>query len=139
MLRSIFVTALAFAIVGPLVGTLGFAALGYSEGVSNLESAALGVVWLLPFGYLLGILPAALTGALVGLIGGRAPGALFVLIGAVVSGAAAALVGVFGGEGPVLGDGVFNLALMGGAAGLLATLATLRFRRAPSRQPTPRT
>ncbi len=127
MARSILMTAMAFAVVAPLVGTLGFSLLGYREGASSAVGAILGVIWLLPFGYILGVLPAALTGALVGLVGVRASGAPFVLIGALVSAAAAALVGVFGGEGPVTDDGVTNLALIGGAAGLVAAFAALGF------------
>ena len=119
MLRSSLVTALAFAIVGPLVGTLGFAVLGWREGASDPGAAALGILWLLPFGYILGGLPAALTGAVVGLVGARAPGVLFVLSGMAITAAAAAAMGQFAGEGPVLGDGVLNLALIGAAAGLL--------------------
>lgn len=135
MLRSILVTAVAFAIVGPFVGILGLAMLGYKDGADDAGGAMLGLLWLLPFGYLLGALPAALAGALAGLVGARASKLLFVLASAIIGSAAAALTGWLGGEGPVIGDGIANLALLGGAAGLFAGLAALPFRRAAARQP----
>ena len=56
-LKSAFKNALAFGIAGPAIGVLVYSVWGWTlSGVLDVY-AVLGIVWLLPLGYLLGGVP----------------------------------------------------------------------------------
>lgn len=119
--RGALLTALTFGLAGPAVGTLIYAAWGMLESVTRtaVGVSVLAGVWLLPFGYVIGLLPAAVTGLAVGILGRGLPAALFVALSAATGAAVMGLVGVFDGSAPEVTEGVFNLAIMGGLAGAL--------------------
>ena len=137
--RRIAETSVRFALVGPFVGTVLFALLITIMAVAQAHGAdrpvdALGMVMFMlaigvPFGYVIGIVPAALTGATVGLLPAGAPKvARFAT--ALVAGAVTSLAwtrSLFGhaDEAPLL---LVALA----AIGAIAAVVCARMRRDPA-------
>lgn len=128
-LKSALLTALTFAATGPLFGTLAYAAMAFMQGGTDGGSAALATLWMLPFGYMLGLAPAAAAGAAVGAVGGRLPGPAYLAAGAVLGFLIAGSWGYFDAEPRAVSEGVINLALIGGFAGLLSAGVSLLLRR----------
>lgn len=131
--KRALLTALTFGGVGPLAGTLAFAVAGVAAGADMGEGgiAALAILWMLPFGYVLGFLPAALTGALVGAAAPQRPAWLYVLIAGAVGAAVAGGYAFFDSSERTVSEGVINLALIGAVGGLASGLvsAVLSHRR----------
>lgn len=133
--RTAAATALIFGIVGPAAATLAFGLWGLvqAEGPADAGASVLGLLWLLPFGYMFGAVPAAVTGAAVGALAHRRPPVLFAVLGAVIGGLLMAAIGIFDAETPALTEGVFVLALIGAlAGGLSGGVCWLRARRTRS-------
>jgi hypothetical protein len=132
-MRGALLAALCFGLAGPAVGTLLYAAWGAmaSDAPTSVGATLLGGLWLLPFGYLLGLVPAAVTGLAVGFLGRDLRAPAFVALATAVGAAAMALVGLFGGSEVEFTEGVLNLAIMGGVAGGVsgALLRVLLHRR----------
>ena len=133
-LKTLALTALTFALTGPLFGTLALAVWGFSQDPESVEmpAALLGLVWMLPFGYLLGLAPAALTGTVAGLVRDRLSLPLFVAASAAIGLGVTWGLSTATATGPDLSGGTTNLALIGGLAGGLCGLFSgwLRPRRA---------
>lgn len=121
-MRSALLTALTFSLAGPAIGTLIYAGWGFLESGNSaaVGSQVLAGLWMLPFGYMLGLLPGAATGFFVGLSGRGLAAAPFVMLAAMMGAAVMGLVGVFGGPSPELTQSVVNMAILGGLAGGLA-------------------
>lgn len=118
-MRSALLTALTFGLAGPAIGTLIYAAWASleSETAAGIGISALAGIWMLPFGYMLGLIPAAVTGLVVGWTGAGLRMAPFVALAAATGAAVMGLVGVFDGSSPEFTEGVVNLAVLGGLAG----------------------
>lgn len=120
-LKTPLLTALTFALVGPLFGTLAFAVWGFALGGERTEplTALLGTLWMLPFGYIIGFVPAALTGVGAGLVRARVSPVLFVAASAVLGFVVTWGLATLTSSGPDLhGGGRMNLAVIGAVAGL---------------------
>lgn len=133
-LKAPLLTALTFGAIGPFVGTLAYAVWGFRLGETEPEIglAILGAVWLLPFGYMIGLLPAAVTGLLVGGLGGRLGTPLFIGLGMLVGAAVMAVAAGLLASPPEFSEGVVNIALIGAVAGGLSGAASRALVRARS-------
>lgn len=138
--KSPLFTALTFAIVGPPSGTVAYAAWGMMLDGERIDplGGLFTVLWMLPFGYLVGIVPAALTGLAAGLTLGRLRGLLFVAASAVAGFAVTWGLATFTGSSPDKDGGSVNLAVIGAVAGaasgaISAILSGRRQRRAVER------
>ena len=118
-MHSAFVAALWFGLAGPAIGTLIYAAWGaMASDTSTTHGASfLGALWMLPFGYLLGLVPAAMAGLVTGFLGRDLRTAPFIALAAAVGAIAMGLVGLFDATEVEITEGVINLAIMGGLAG----------------------
>ena len=129
-LKPALLTALTFAGVGPLVGTIGYAAWSFSLPGSppSPVGAILGTLWMLPFGYMMGLIPAAVTGLIVGLVAHRYRAAVFVglsvLVGALVMLGVSAL-----GSSLSNTEGALNLAALGAVSGGVSGLVSRMLAR----------
>lgn len=119
-IHSGLMTALWFGLAGPAIGTLVFAAWGSLESDATNGVSFLAGLWMLPFGYLLGLVPAALAGLVTGFLGRDLGTASFVALGTAVGAAAMGLFGLFDGSEAEVTEGVVNLAILGGLAGGLS-------------------
>jgi hypothetical protein len=133
--QAIFLTALTFGFTGPAFGTAAYLIWGLSlsdEPILPLEVLSAGL-WMLPLGYLIGFIPAALTGLVVG--GGRrwlTPATY------VVASAIAAFVMTWGlslleASDPSSDSGGVTLGVIGALAGVLSALASLGLGRLKTR------
>lgn len=115
-----------FGLAGPAIGTLAYAAWGsvVSDTSTTIGVSLLSGLWLLPFGYLLGLVPAAVSGLVAGFLGRDLRTAPFVALATVVGATAMGLVGIFDGAEVEVTDGVINLAILGGLAGGLTAALT---------------
>jgi hypothetical protein len=118
-IHSGLIAALWFGLAGPAIGTLIFAAWGSlaSDSSTTTGVSILAGLWMLPFAYLLGLVPAALAGLVTGFFGRDLGTASFVALGVAVGATAMGLVGIFDGAEAEVTEGVINLAIMGGLAG----------------------
>lgn len=128
-LKSGMKNALFYLVVGPAIGVL-----IYGTGAAALSgdldgSAVLGVLWLLPFGYILGGLPAAVTGFLIGLVTRPKRPLFYLATSGVLGTVAAALVALVDSTEPSSMDGVVNLALLGALASVGTSGGRLLFNR----------
>ncbi len=121
-LRSALLTALAFGLVGPAIGTLLYASWAFvqSESSTPIGTSILAGVWLLPFCYLLGLVPAAASGLVTGFLGRDLRPAPFIALATAVGAAGMGSLGFFDGPEHKLTEGVVNLAILGGLAGGLS-------------------
>lgn len=123
-LISALKNALFFVLVGPPIGVVLYWTWGWALTGDEDAAGWLGILWLLPLGYLLAGLPAAATGFVIGLlVEPRRPIAYLAasgLIGAILAGALA----LVDTSSPSSMDGVTNFAAIGG----LAALATAGVR-----------
>jgi len=139
--KSPLFTALTFAIVGPPSGTVAYAAWGMMLDGERIDplGGLFTVLWMLPFGYLVGIVPAALTGLAAGLTLGRLRGLLFVAASAVAGFAVTWAFATFTGSGSDVDGGSINLALIGAVAGAASAAVSLllsdRRKRRVAEQP----
>lgn len=135
-MRSALLTALTFCLAGPAIGTLIYAAWGFveSEASTGIGTAILAGLWMLPFGYVIGLIPAGASGLIVGSLGRGLRPAPFTGLAAAVGATVMGLVGVFDASTPEVTEGVINLAIMGGLAGGL-TGALSRALVSPNRAP----
>lgn len=134
-LKTPLLTALTFGLVGPLFGTIAFSLWGLALGGEQGEPMAglLATLWMLPFGYVIGFVPAAVTGLIAGIVRGRLGLLLFIAasaaLGFVVSWGFATLTS----SGPDLEGGSLNLGVIGAIAGAAsATVSGLLARRRPN-------
>ena len=105
-LKSAFKNALAFGIAGPAIGVLVYSVWGWTlSGVLDVY-AVLGIVWLLPLGYLLGGVPAAVTGFLIGLLIQPARPLAYLGASAVAGALAAGTIALLDSSEPSSMDGV---------------------------------
>ena len=126
-LKSAFKNALAFGIAGPAIGVLVYSVWGWTlSGVLDVY-AVLGIVWLLPLGYLLGGVPAAVTGFLIGLLVQPARPLTYLGASAVAGALAAGTIALLDSSEPSSMDGVANLMMIGALACLGAAGARLLF------------
>lgn len=118
-MRSALLTALWFGLAGPAIGTLIYAAWGSmaTDTSTTIGVSFLSGLWLLPFGYMLGMVPAAVSGLVAGFLGRDLRAAPFVALAAAAGAAAMGLFGLFDASEVELTEGVINLAIMGGLAG----------------------
>lgn len=118
-LRSALLTAVWFGLAGPAIGTLVYAGWGSlaSETSTTVGVSLLSGLWLLPFGYMLGLVPAAVSGLVAGLLGRDLRTAPFIGLSAAVGAATMGLVGLLDASEVEWTEGVANLAIMGGLAG----------------------
>lgn len=116
--KPALLTALIFAVTGPLVGAVAYAVWGFSllDQPLTVGGAIFGTIWMIPFGYMLGLVPAALTGLLVGLLARRYSVAVYVAVSAVVGALMMAAFSVADSPEGAFG-GVLNLAAIGAIAG----------------------
>lgn len=143
--RPIVQSVVLFALLGPLVGTLAalivpllVSGVLVDGSVSIAGVLAVGgfvLLFVLPFGYYVGIVPAAVTGAIAGLVGGRVPFVLYLVIvtavGAIVSAAFVDLAG----ETRFSEDAAL-FAVVGGFAAAVCSVHRLHAGRArPRREP----
>ena len=118
-LKSTLLTAATFGATGPVFGTLAYAAWGFvllDEG-PGIGSSLLGALWLIPFGYVVGFLPAVAAGLITGLLGRGLGVPLFIGLGMF---AGATVMGITAGllaSPPELSEGVVNLVAIGAIAG----------------------
>lgn len=139
--KSPLFTALTFALVGPPSGTLAFAVWGMTLDGERIDplGGLIAALWMLSFGYLMGIVPAALTGLAAGLIFGRLRGLLFVAASAVAGFAVTWGFATFSGSGPDMDGGSINLALIGAvagaASGAISAVLSKRRKRRVAEQP----
>lgn len=133
-LKTPLLTALTFALVGPLFGTIAFSLWGLALGGEEAEPLAglLGTLWMLPFSYIIGFVPAAVTGLIAGIVRGRLGLLLFIAasaaLGFVVSWGFATLTS----SGPDLEGGSLNLGVIGAIAGAASAMVSrLLGRRRP--------
>lgn len=136
-LKSALMTALIFAATGPLAGALAYAIWGFSLGDEppTVVEAILGAIWMIPFGYVIGLVPAALTGLVVGILPRRYSAAVYVgfsaVVGALVMAAFSALT-----ASPVrVTEGVLNLAVLGAGAGALSGIVSRSLIRSGRARP----
>jgi hypothetical protein len=134
-LKSALKNAVAFFVVGPVIGVLIYTVWGWTLTSGQDWSAWLGILWLLPFGYLLGGLPAAITGFLAGLVVQPGRPYLYLATSGVVGALVAASIAWLDSTAPSSMDGVANLTLIGalasvGTAGVRLLFNLLRSRRA---------
>lgn len=125
-IKAILLTAVTFGLVGPFFGTLAFAVWGFALGAppASLTEALLAGLWMLPFGYLIGFAPAALTGLAVGFVKGRTGPAVFVAASAVAGFAVTWGLQALTSSGPDLDGGGANLGLIGAVAAALSALVS---------------
>lgn len=135
-LHGALLTAMWFGLAGPAIGTLIYAAWGSMESDTSttIGISFLSALWLLPFGYLLGLVPAAVAGLVAGFLGRDLRTAAFVALAAAVGATVMGLVGIFDGSEVEVTEGVINLAIMGGLAGgttaaLIRTVASWKRAR----------
>lgn len=125
-IKTILLTAVTFGLVGPFFGTLAFAVWGFALGGPpvSLTEGLLAGLWMLPFGYLIGFAPAALTGLAVGFVKGRTGPAVFVAAATVAGFAVTWGLEALMASGPDVDGGRVNLSLIGAAAGALSALVS---------------
>lgn len=134
-LKSALKNAVAFFVVGPVIGVLIYTVWGRTLTSGQDWAAWLGILWLLPFGYLLGGLPAAITGFLIGLVAQPTRPVLYLATSGVAGALAAASIALLDSSEPSSIDGVANLALIGafasvGTAGVRLMFNLMRSTRA---------
>ncbi|MDO1559902.1 hypothetical protein Q0812_10750 [Brevundimonas sp. 2R-24] len=122
-------TALTFLLVGPLFGLLGFAVLAYGFAGASAEDGPVGLafLWMTPFAYLFGAIPAVLTGLVTGALLSPRRAVVYVIGAAVIGAAVTALVTLL--DGPGDDEGLRNLILIGALAGLGSGLVSLFLAR----------
>lgn len=126
-LKSALKNALAFVVVGPPIGVLAYSVWGWTlTGVPD-ASAWLGILWLMPFGYMLGGLPAAMTGFVIGLVVQPTRPVVYLGTSAFVGALAAGSIALLDSSEPSSMDGVANLTVIGALASLGAAGARLLF------------
>ncbi|WP_296815393.1 hypothetical protein [Brevundimonas sp.] len=134
-LKTALLTAVTFGLVGPLFGTIAFAVWGLAESTEPASGwAVLAILWMLPFGYMFGFVPAVLTGFLAGLVRGRVSSAVYVAASAIAGFAVTWGLATLTASGPDLDGGGVNLAIIGAIAGLcsgVVSSALGRRRRQP--------
>lgn len=123
-LKSSLLTGVTFGAVGPLFGTLAFAVWSLSLTGDQLGPVVwlMAALWMLPFGYLIGVVPAALTGLVVGLFRSRLAPLPFVGISALAGFVATWGLAALTSTGPVVEEGGVNLGLIGAVAGGFSAL-----------------
>lgn len=119
--------AIAFLIVGPPIGVLTYSLWGWALAGGDGAMTLPGVIWLLPFGYLLGGLPAAVTGFLAGLLVEPARPIRYLAVSTLVGAATAGCVALIDVSEPSSMEGVINLTGIGALASLGAAGARLLF------------
>ena len=139
-MKAPLLTALTFALAGPAFGAIAFSVWGFALGdePTGPVVAILATLWMLPFGYILGIVPAALTGLTVGLLGRRLELASYIALAVVAGAAMTVLVDMLRSASMVVTEGVVTLAVIGGLAGGLcgALSGVLGRRRGRAAAPT---
>lgn len=135
-LKSGLKNSVAFGAVGPAIGVVIYGLWGWALSEGDGPASLLGILWLLPFGYILAGLPAVITGFVIGLM--VEPDRLwpYVVVSGLVSGLAAGGVAFFDAAAPSVSEGVVNLTLIGALAGFGVAGARLLFRRLRSRRMT---
>lgn len=130
--KAAALTMLGFALLGPLFGTLAYAVFAFSVASEPVEpvAAVLGAVWMLPFGYVIGAGPAALTGLLVGVSAPALPAwPLRTIVSGLAGGAVAVVWALLDADPMRVSEGVINAGLIGAFAGLMTGLILLRGKR----------
>jgi hypothetical protein len=122
VLKRSFLTALTFGVVGPLFGVLAVAVFAYEVLGSAGDSPGrwLGALYMIPFGYIFGFVPAALAGAAAGALLTPTRWIAFLPAAAVIGGLSAGLMGFLDAEPMTVDEGVVNLAIIGAVSGLLS-------------------
>lgn len=125
-LKSSLLTGVTFGAVGPLFGTLAFAvwSLSLTDDPVGPVGGLMAALWMLPFGYLIGVVPAALTGLVVGLFRSRLAPLPFVGTSALAGFVATWGLAAVTSTGPDVGEGGVNLGLIGAAAGGFSAIAS---------------
>lgn len=125
-LKPVLLTALTFALVGPPFGTLAFSVWGLALEDDPVQplTGLLATLWMLPFGYMIGLAPAALTGLVAGLVRTRLNGPLFVAVSAAAGFAVTWALAALTASGPDVDGGGLNLGIIGAIAGAGAALAS---------------
>jgi len=114
---NVILSTVVFCVAGPPFGALAFGVWGVALQPS--PEAFLGILWVLPFGYFVGLIPAALTGIGVGMVAPRLRNAVaFILASAMIGFLVAGGWAAWNGTGPTNWSGIANFAAMGGFAGL---------------------
>lgn len=143
--RPIIQSVVLFALLGPLVGTLGtMAAVVLTSGVladgsfsipGLLGAAGFGLLFVLPFSYYLGIVPAAITGAIAGLVDGRVAFLVYLVL-VTAAGAITSAMFVDLTVETRLGEDAALFAAIGGFAAAVCAVHRLHAGRArPRREP----
>jgi hypothetical protein len=137
-LKRSLMTALTFALVGPLIAVCGVGLLFYGMlGVEGDDPGRwLGILWLLPFAYIFGALPAAATGAAAGALLGPTRPVAFAAVASLAGAVICSLIGFFDAETWEWDEGVTNLAIIGAIAGALSALVSLAIGKRGSAAPT---
>lgn len=136
-IKSTALTALGFLLLGPLFGTIAYGVFAFSVANEPAEpmAAAFAILWMLPFGYVLGAGPALVTGLIAGAGAPALPAWwwLRALASGLAGGAVAAVWTVLDAD-PIqmtLAEGVINASLIGAFAGLMSGLILLRAKPKP--------
>ena len=126
-LKSALKNALAFVVVGPAIGVLIYGLWASTLAESQDAANWLGVIWLLPFGYFLGGVPAAVTGFLIGLAVQPSRPLAYLGTSGLVGALVAASIALLDSSEPSSMDGVANLTVIGALASLGAAGTRLLF------------
>lgn len=136
-LKPALLTALIFAATGPLAGALAYAVWGFSllDDTPTIVDAIFGAIWMIPFGYVIGLVPAALTGLIVGILARRYSAAVYVGLSAVVGALVMAAFSALTASPAGVTDGVLNLAALGAGAGALSGIVSRALVRSGRARP----
>ncbi|KPF84997.1 hypothetical protein IP78_00330 [Brevundimonas sp. AAP58] len=126
--------AVAFGAVGPAIGVILYGLWGWALSQGDGPASLLGILWLLPFGYILAGVPAVITGFIIGLLVEPDRSWPYVVVSGLVGGLAAGGVAFLDATAPSVSEGVVNLTLIGALAGVGVAGARLLFRRFRSRR-----
>lgn len=121
--------AVAFGAVGPAIGVVVYGLWGWALSQDDSPASLLGILWLLPFGYILAGLPAIITGFVIGLLVEPDRPWAYVGVSGLVGGLAAGAVAFLDATAPSVSEGVVNLTLIGALAGSGVAGARLLVRR----------
>jgi hypothetical protein len=126
--------AVAFGAVGPAIGVVIYGLWGWALSQDDGPASLLGILWLLPFGYILAGIPAVITGFVIGLLVEPDRPWPYVGVSGLVGGLVAGGVAFLDATAPSVSEGVVNLTLIGALAGVGVAGARLLFRRLRSRR-----
>lgn len=136
-LKPALLTALIFGVTGPFAGALAYAVWGFSllDEPPTVVDAILGTIWMIPFGYVIGLVPAASTGLIVGILARRHSAGVYIGLSAVVGALVMATSSALTASPAGVTEGVLNLAALGAVAGAVSGIVSRSLIRSGQTRP----